>query len=163
MSDNLNGRCSVFVAFDGWREGLFFFVCKHCILLCCLPFSFVFCLFGCLFLFSRTWFMVYGLPKQVTGPKWTELRGSLRSCGGNCNQNVTLKYHLRYILYCDYSMLVTLYKIGEVHFCLLGTNGYHLKAKNERFTALSSLCRQNVNREFKKLRRLLQRKRHVKI
>ena len=66
--------------------------------------------------------MVYGLPKQVTGPRWTELRGSLRSRDGNCNENVTLKYNLRCILYCDYSMLVTLYKIGEVHFCLLGTN-----------------------------------------
>ena len=44
-------------------------------------------------------------------------------------------------------MLVTLYKIGEVHFCLLGTNGYHVKAKNERFTAVSSHCRQNVNCE----------------
>ena len=41
--------------------------------------------------------MVYGLSKQVTGPRWTVLRGSLRSCDGNCNKNVTLKYNLRYI------------------------------------------------------------------
>ena len=41
-------------------------------------------------------------------------------------------------------MVVTLNKIGEVHFRLLGTNGYRLKAKNERFTAASSFCRQNV-------------------
>ena len=68
MSDNLNGRCSVFVAFGGGREGLFFFVWIHCILLCCLPFSFVFCLFGCLLLFSRTWFMVYGGGREE-GPK----------------------------------------------------------------------------------------------
>ena len=27
-----------------------------------------------------------------------------------------------------------LYKIGEVHFRLLGTNGFHVKGKNERFT-----------------------------
>ena len=46
-----------------------------------------------------------------------------------------------------YSMLVTLYKIGEVHFCLLGTNGFHAKAKNERFTAASSHCRQNLKNE----------------
>ena len=26
------------------------------------------------------------------------------------------------------------YKTGKVHFCLLGTNGNHVKAKNERFT-----------------------------
>jgi len=28
-------------------------------------------------------------------------------------------------------MLVTLFKIGKVHFPLLGTNGYRVKAKNE--------------------------------
>ena len=31
-------------------------------------------------------------------------------------------------------MLVTLYKNSGVHFRLLGTNGFHLKAKNERST-----------------------------
>ena len=32
-------------------------------------------------------------------------------------------------------MLVTLYKIGKVHFRLFfGTNGFHVKAENERFT-----------------------------
>ena len=40
-------------------------------------------------------------------------------------------------------MLVMLYKRGEVYFRLLGMNGFHLKAKNERFTAASSRCRQN--------------------
>ena len=44
-------------------------------------------------------------------------------------------------------MLVTLYKIGEVHFCLLGTNGFHAKAKHERFTAAGSGCRQNLKYE----------------
>ena len=44
-------------------------------------------------------------------------------------------------------MLITLYKISEVHFCLLGTNGFHVKAKNERFTAASSRCRQNLKYE----------------
>ena len=28
-------------------------------------------------------------------------------------------------------MLITSYKIDEVHFCLLGTNGFHARAKNE--------------------------------
>ena len=38
---------------------------------------------------------------------------------------------------CDFSMLViTLYKIGEVHFRFLGTSGLRVKAKNERFTML---------------------------
>ena len=44
-------------------------------------------------------------------------------------------------------MLITLYKIGELHFRLLGTNGFHVKAKSERFTASSSRCRQNLKCE----------------
>ena len=44
-------------------------------------------------------------------------------------------------------MLFTLHKIGGVHFRLLGTNGFHLKAKSERFTAASSRCRQNLKYE----------------
>ena len=34
-------------------------------------------------------------------------------------------------------MLVTLYKIGGVHFRLFGTRGFHVKAKNERFNTTS--------------------------
>jgi len=45
-------------------------------------------------------------------------------------------------------MLVTLYKIGGVHFRLLGTNVFHVKLKNEGFTAASSRCRQNLKYEF---------------
>ena len=44
-------------------------------------------------------------------------------------------------------MLVTLYKIGEVHFRLLGTNGFYARAKNERFTAAGSRCLQNLKNE----------------
>ena len=44
-------------------------------------------------------------------------------------------------------MLIALYKIGEVHFRLLGTNGFHVKAKSERFSATSSRCRQNLKCE----------------
>ena len=44
-------------------------------------------------------------------------------------------------------MLITLYKIGEVHFRLLGTNGFHVKAKNERFTTASARCRHNLKYE----------------
>ena len=40
-------------------------------------------------------------------------------------------------------LILTSYKIGEVHFRLLGTNGFHVKAKNERFTAAGSRCGQN--------------------
>ena len=41
-------------------------------------------------------------------------------------------------------MLITLYKIGELHFRLLGTNGFHVNAKSERFTAATPCCRQNL-------------------
>ena len=40
-------------------------------------------------------------------------------------------------------MLVTLYKIDGLHFRLLGTKGFHVKAKTERFTAASSRRCQN--------------------
>ena len=49
----------------------------------------------------------------------------------------------------DYSRFITLYKIGGVHFRLLGTKGFHVKAKNERLTAASSRCRQNLNRDLR--------------
>ena len=44
-------------------------------------------------------------------------------------------------------MLITLYKIGELHFRLLGANGFHVKAKSERSTAASLRCRQNLKYE----------------
>ena len=44
-------------------------------------------------------------------------------------------------------MMVTLYKIGEVHFRLLGTNYFHVKEKNERFTAASLRCPDNLKYE----------------
>lgn len=46
-------------------------------------------------------------------------------------------------------MLVTLSKIGEVNFYLIGTNGFQVKVENEIFLALDSCCRQNL--KFKKL------------
>ena len=42
-------------------------------------------------------------------------------------------------------MLVTLHKIGGVHFHLLGTNAFHIEA--DRFTAAGSRCRQNLKYE----------------
>ena len=44
-------------------------------------------------------------------------------------------------------MLITSYKIGKVNFRLLGTSGFHLKAKNERFSAAGSRSRQNLKYE----------------
>ena len=42
-------------------------------------------------------------------------------------------------------MLLALYKIGGVHFRLLGTNVFHVKAKTERYTAAA--LRQNLKYE----------------
>ena len=44
-------------------------------------------------------------------------------------------------------MMFTSYKIDKVHFCLLGTNGSHVKAENERFTVVGWHCRQNLKYE----------------
>ena len=58
--------------------------------------------------------------------------GSLKSYDGNYNENVTLKLNFALSkVFCDYSMLVRLYKIGGVHFRLLGTNVFHLKLKKD--------------------------------
>ena len=73
---------------------------------------------------------------------------SLRSYDGNCKENVTIKLNFTLnLVFCDYSVFITLYRIGEVHFRLLGTNGFHVKAKSERFTAASSRCRHNLKYE----------------
>ena len=56
--------------------------------------------------------------------------------------------------------------MGEEHFRLLGTNGFHAQEKNERFNAAGLRCRKNFkNRELKQQRRQQQRqrKRHLKI
>ena len=44
-------------------------------------------------------------------------------------------------------MLVALYKIGKVHYRLLGTNGCRVKVKNERFTA-AGWRRQNIKYQY---------------
>ena len=40
-----------------------------------------------------------------------------------------------------------MFKIGWVHFRFLGMNGFHVKEKNERFTAVSTRCCQNLKYE----------------
>ena len=45
-------------------------------------------------------------------------------------------------------MLITSYKISEVHFHLLGANGFYATAKNGRFTATGSRRRQNLKYEY---------------
>ena len=47
-------------------------------------------------------------------------------------------------MFCDDSKLVTLYKIGEVHFRLLGKNCFDA---NERLIATGSRCRPNLKNE----------------
>ena len=43
-------------------------------------------------------------------------------------------------------MFVTLYGTGEVQFCLSNTNGFHVKAENEKFIAVTLRCRQNIKK-----------------
>ena len=50
-------------------------------------------------------------------------------------------------MFCNYSKLVMLYKIGELHFCQLGKSGFHTREKNGRNTATSSCCCQNLKTE----------------
>ena len=38
--------------------------------------------------------------------------------------------------------------MGKVYSRMFGTNGFHVKAKNERFTAAASRCRQNPKCEI---------------
>ena len=76
--------------------------------------------------------------KLDLGPLQTT--GSLRSYDGCCNENVTLDS-------VGYSMLVTLYKMIEVHFRLPGTIDFHVKAKNESCTAPRSSFRQDLKYE----------------
>ena len=47
-------------------------------------------------------------------------------------------------------MLATfnLYNVSDVHFRLLGANGFYVKAKNERIAAAGSRCRQNLKYEL---------------
>lgn len=46
-------------------------------------------------------------------------------------------------------------KIGGVYFRLLGTNGFHVKAENERFSAVGLRCYWNPKYEIKISRRHL--------
>ena len=45
------------------------------------------------------------------------------------------------------SMLVILYKMCEVYFCLFGVNGSCVKGENDRFAAEGSHCCQNLKYE----------------
>ena len=43
--------------------------------------------------------------------------------------------------------MVTLHEIGEVRFRFLGTNGFHVKVENEKFSTAGSHCHQNLKYE----------------
>ena len=45
-------------------------------------------------------------------------------------------------------MLFTLYKVNELYSRVLGTNGFHVKAENERFTVAVSRFPQNLKYEI---------------
>ena len=60
-------------------------------------------------------------------------------------------------------MFVTLHETGEKPFCVFGTNGFHVKAENEKFIAVGLRCRQNHKYEnftpcFGRLRQNLRKK-----
>ena len=63
--------------------------------------------------------------------------------------NVTLKLNIALSLVsCKYSMLVVVQnRRSALSFAYISTNGFHAKAKNERFTAASFRCRQNLKYE----------------
>ena len=44
-------------------------------------------------------------------------------------------------------MLASLNEMGEVSFHSIGTNSFHVEAKNERFSATGLHCRQNLRFE----------------
>ena len=44
-------------------------------------------------------------------------------------------------------MFVTQYETNAVQFCLLGTNGFHVKAQNEKIIAAGLRCRKNLKYE----------------
>ena len=54
-------------------------------------------------------------------------------------------------------VLVTLYKIDEVYFRLLGANGFHIEAVSERLTAAGSRSRQSQYENFTSFSRLRQK------
>ena len=72
----------------------------------------------------------------------TASRVSIEKLRQQLQRKVTLKlkFALSYV-FCGYSMLVTLYKLSEVHFHFhfLGTNGFN-KAKNETITYCCELA-----------------------
>ena len=47
---------------------------------------------------------------------------------------------------CDYSKWVALYKLGEVYFRFLGMNGFHVKGKNDRFSAAVKTSNMKISR-----------------
>ena len=65
-------------------------------------------------------------------------------------------------------MFVALYETGEVHFCLFGTNGFHVKAETQKFIAVGLRCRQNLKYEiftpcFGRLRQNCSKKRAARV
>ena len=62
-------------------------------------------------------------------------------------RHVNIKLFVRLSVFYDYSMFVTFYETGEVHFCLFGTNCFDVKAENEKFIAEGLRCRQNLKYE----------------
>ena len=85
----------------------------------------------------------WNLTVRVKGVLRT-LNCLLRSFDGCYQRKCHLKIRWNVLRLC---YIGHLYEIGEVYFRLLGTNGSHVKAKNERLRATGSCCRQNLKYE----------------
>ena len=55
------------------------------------------------------------------------------------------KRHIKMEMFYDYSMFVTLQETGEVHFCLFGTNGFYVKAENEKLSLRACVMARTSN------------------
>ena len=112
---------------------------------------------------SRNWHIsLHSLCLRAKTRNAYVILGSLRSYDGCYSKSVKIKQD--FVLgsvFCDYSMLVTMHKIGNAHFRLFGMNCFRVETENTRFTAGSSPCCQKVKyREVKQPRRRRQQERH---
>ena len=112
---------------------------------------------------SRNWHIsLHSLCLRAKTRNAYVILGSLRSYDGCYSKSVKIKQD--FVLgsvFCDYSMLVTMHKIGDAHFRLFGTNCFRVETENTRFTPGSSLSCQKVKyRELKRPRRRGQQGHH---
>ena len=73
------------------------------------------------------------------------LKGSLRNLDGYGDENVTSKYKFElFLVLHDYSILFILFRMSEVSYNWIGTDGFEVKSETERITVVCPRCRQNL-------------------